>query len=400
MITRALSVTEVNRFIKTLLDSNSVLKKLMIEGEISNLKFHSSGHLYFSLKDTQSRISCVMFRSSAQAMKFVPEEGMKVTVKGNLSVFEKSGQVQVYVRSMEPQGIGALYQAFEQLKRKIEARGWMDEALKKPIPETVETVGIVTSPTGAAIRDMISVIRRRHPGIKILLYPALVQGEGAAESIVSGIKAINQRPDVDVMIIGRGGGSMEDLWAFNEEIVSEAIYSSEIPIISAVGHETDITLSDFVADLRAPTPSAAGELVAADQSVLKQHLEDLKFRLEQAMLYSVNGQRQKMALLENRIRRSSPESKLSEEQMVLDLLQDRLQRKVLADIEAHRNRLALLKKRIEILNPEHVLKRGYALVRMRSGEVITSAKEAVEHETVRLKFTDGEVLAMIVKEDR
>ncbi|MDO4288066.1 MAG: exodeoxyribonuclease VII large subunit [Eubacterium sp.] len=400
MITRALSVTEVNHFIKTMLDGNSVLKKLLVEGEISNLKFHSSGHLYFSLKDAQSRIACVMFRSSAQTLKFRPEEGMKVIIRGSVSVFERNGQYQVYARSMEPQGIGALYQAFEQLKKQYEALGWTDPSLKRPMPEAVEVVGIVTSPTGAAIRDMISVIRRRNPGIKIILRPALVQGEGAAQDIAAGIEALNARDDVDVIIAGRGGGSMEDLWAFNEAVVCEAIHASRVPVVSAVGHETDFTIADFVADFRAPTPSVAGELVAEDQTVLRERLAGLIWQMRRGMTAAIEALEGRLSALTLRLDHASPETAICEERLALDLLQDRIQRAALGEVTAYKNRLALLEKRLEILNPEHVLKRGYALARLEAGGLLTSAAAAREQDRIRLKFYDGEVSAAIIKEDR
>ena len=399
MITRALSVTEVNHFIKTMLDANSVLKKLLLEGEVSNLKFHSSGHLYFSLKDAQSRIACVMFRSNAQTLKFRPEEGMRVTVRGSVSVFERGGQYQVYVKAMEPQGLGALYQAFEQLKRKYEALGWTDPEAKRPMPDVVETVGIVTSPTGAAIRDMISVIRRRNPGIKIILRPALVQGETAAADIAAGIAELSARPGIDVIIAGRGGGSMEDLWAFNEAAVCEAIHQSKVPVVSAVGHETDFTIADFVADFRAPTPSVAGELVAEDQSVVRERLAALELQINRGMTARIQAYRQTLAALTLRLNHSSPENAVCEERMALDLAQDKLLRGMLKILEDHRRRVDLAEKRLEILNPDNVLKRGYALARMESGALLTSATQARAQERLRLKFYDGEVVAAIVRED-
>ncbi|WP_195269169.1 exodeoxyribonuclease VII large subunit [Eubacterium sp. 1001713B170207_170306_E7] len=399
MITRALSVTEVNHFIKTMLDGNSVLKNLMVEGEISNLKFHSSGHVYFSLKDSQSRIACVMFRNHVQNLKFRPEEGMKITIKGGISVFERNGQYQIYVRSMEPQGVGALYKAFEQLKAKYEALGWLDASQKKPLPEYIHRVGIVTSPTGAAVRDMISVIRRRNPQIHIVIYPTLVQGDGAAEGIARGIETFNHLGSVDVIIIGRGGGSMEDLWAFNEEMVGEAVHASQISIISAVGHETDFTIADFVADLRAPTPSVAGELVAENLLEWAGALTQLESRLLRAMNRHIESSRASLAQAAARLLRSGPESQVADTRLYLDALQDRLQRSMRLEIERQRGKLESAALRLDALNPANVLKRGYVLAEDKDGRLVRSASGAEAAGTMRLKFHDGEVIVSVIKEE-
>ncbi|MEF9917761.1 MAG: exodeoxyribonuclease VII large subunit [Eubacterium sp.] len=399
MINRALSVTEVNHFIKTMLDTNSVLKNIMIEGEISNLKIHSSGHIYFSLKDQQSRIACVMFKNNVQNLKFKPEEGMNIVIKGSISVFERSGQYQIYVRSMEPQGIGALYQAFEQLKAKLENLGWFLSEKKQELPDFVKSVGIVTSPTGAAIRDMISVIQRRNPQIHIVIYPTLVQGDGSAEGIVKGIRAFNNLENVDVIIIGRGGGSMEDLWAFNEEIVSAAIHHSLIPIISAVGHETDFTIADFVADLRAPTPSVAGELVSDNLTEWSESILRLKIRLFDAIKKKVQFNRIELESLLSRLTRNSPENQALDLRLYLDNLQDHIQRKFSIQVEKKCDKIANLEKRLEILNPENVLKRGFIVAKDNKGKLIHSAKEALEMKTITLKFQDGEMIVRVVKEE-
>lgn len=398
MITRALSVTEVNHFIKTILDSNSVLKNLMIEGEISNLKFHSSGHLYFSLKDGQSRIACVMFRNSVQNLKFRPEDGMNITIKGNVSVFERSGQYQIYVRSMEPQGLGALYKAFEQLKAKFSDLGWLDPEQKKELPEYISRVGIITSPTGAAIRDMISVIRRRNPQIHITIYPTQVQGEGAAEGIAKGIETFNNLDNADVIIIGRGGGSMEDLWAFNEEVVGTAIHHSRLPVISAVGHETDFTIADFVADLRAPTPSVAGELVADNLLAWAESLAMQKIRMLKAMNHNIEATSRALGLATNRILKNNPESQISETRLYIDSIQERMQRSVLLKAERYREQITSLGKQIEALNPESILERGYLLAKDDKGALVRSAKRALEAQTMTLKFKDGEIRVSVIKE--
>ncbi len=398
MITRALSVTEVNHFIKTMLDGNSVLKNLMVEGEIFNLKFHSSGHVYFSLKDSQSRIACVMFRNNVQNLKFRPEEGMKITIKGGISVFERNGQYQIYVRSMEPQGVGALYKAFEQLKEKYQALGWLDTEQKKPLPEYIRRVGIVTSPTGAAIRDMISVVRRRNPQIHIVIYGALVQGDGAAEEIARGIETFNRLGNADVIIIGRGGGSMEDLWAFNEEIVGEAIHASQLPVISAVGHETDFTIADFVADMRAPTPSVAGELVAENLLEWAGTLTQLKSRLLKAMNRHIEKNRMALTQAAARLLRSGPENQVADMRLYLDALQDRMLRGMRFEIERQRSRVESVSRRLDALNPLGVLKRGYVLAEDKSGGLVRSAAEAEAAGTMKLKFHDGEVIVSVIKE--
>ena len=254
------TVSQINGYIKRLIDSDVFLSGLHIEGEISNFKLHSSGHLYFSLKDKTGSIDCVMFRSAAQYLEFMPKNGDAVLVGGRVSLYEKTGKYQVYVDYMQPAGLGALHAEFEKLKQKLAAEGLFDEKFKKPIPEYPKTVALVTSPTGAAVRDMIDVSRRRNPSIKLVIVPVLVQGENAAADIAKGIELVNEWGGADTIIVGRGGGSMEDLWAFNEEIVARAIFKSEIPVISAVGHEVDFTIADFAADFRAPTPSAAAEL--------------------------------------------------------------------------------------------------------------------------------------------
>lgn len=253
----ALTVTELNQYVKDLLDLNPPLTDIYIKGEISNLKAHSSGHLYFTMKDEQSALKCVMFRSSAAGLSFTPENGMKITAHGRISAFVRDGAYQLYCDSMEPDGVGSLYIAFEQLKKKLQSEGLFSEERKKPIPKIPSRVGVVTSPTGAAVRDIINVCKRRFPYAHVIVYPALVQGDGAVESVAAGIDYFNRVGGADVLIVGRGGGSIEDLWAFNSEVVARAVAKSSIPVISAVGHETDFTICDFVADKRAPTPSAA-----------------------------------------------------------------------------------------------------------------------------------------------
>ena len=281
--TKIFTVKEINHYIKNILDNDVILSNLYIKGEISNYKLHSSGHAYFTLKDHDSKMKCVMFKGSAGKLKFMPEDGMAVVIQGYLSVYERDGNYQLYATDMIPEGIGALYKAYEQLKVKLAALGYFEEATKKPLPFLPKTVGIVTSGTGAAVRDIISIIRRRNTMVNIILYPVQVQGEGAAKEIAQGIEYFNIHNNADVIIIGRGGGSIEELWAFNEEVTANAIVHSKIPIVSAVGHETDFTIADFVADLRAATPSAAAELVVLDKQALAARLNQSQYMLNNSM---------------------------------------------------------------------------------------------------------------------
>lgn len=398
MITRALSVSEVNRFVKTLLDNNAVLKNMMIEGEISNFKVHSSGHLYFSLKDETATIACVMFSSDARQLKFRPENGMRVLIKGRIAVYERGGRYQVYVRAITPAGIGELYQAFEELKATYRRQGWFDEKIKKPIPQWIDSVGIVTSPTGAAIHDMVSVIRRRNPGIRITLYPALVQGEAAAATIAEGIQAFNRRDDIDVIIVGRGGGSMEDLWAFNEAPVAEAIHASTLPVIAAVGHETDFTIADFVADLRAPTPSVAAEAVSLDMAAVRDNVVGLQQRLTRAVEERLFHARNALEQGQRLLKAGRPEMLSRDCRLHLDALSDRMTGQMTLQIKKARNDTAVLTERLMLLNPENALARGFALAEDAKGRLIRSRSQAEEKETFTLRFYDGSITVCVVKE--
>ena len=297
---RIFSVKEITRYIRMKLESDGLLADVWLRGEISNFTHHTSGHMYFTLKDEASRIKCVMFAAHNRRLPFTPRDGTKVIARGSVTVYERDGNYQFYVTQMQPDGIGSLYLAFEQLKRKLEAEGLFDPARKRPLPRFPRTIGVVTSPTGAAIRDILTTLGRRYPQAKVALVPVLVQGEGAAPSIVRAIELLNRLGEADVMIVGRGGGSIEELWAFNEEIVARAIAASRIPVISAVGHETDFTIADFVADLRAPTPTAAAELAVPHVLELKETLEHLKRRMRGALAAAVESRRQRL----ERIRRS------------------------------------------------------------------------------------------------
>ncbi|MBQ4160836.1 MAG: exodeoxyribonuclease VII large subunit, partial [Clostridia bacterium] len=303
-----LTVSELNARMKYIIDSVPAFANIWIKGEISNFKLHFSGHIYMTLKDDGGVLRAVMFKGSAQKLAFVPENGMKVLARGRISVYERDGGYQLYVEEMQPDGLGALHLAFEQLKKRLEEEGLFDQKHKKPIPKFPNTVGVVTAATGAAVRDIINVISRRYPKAKVLLYPALVQGEGAAEDVSRGIAYFNENKCADVLIVGRGGGSIEDLWAFNEEITARAIFASEIPIVSAVGHEVDFTIADFVADLRAPTPSAAAELVVPSALEVKERVSVLVLRA----LNGMRGKLQSKRLMLARYKLPSPEGKIAD----------------------------------------------------------------------------------------
>lgn len=395
MIKRQLSVTEVNRFVKTLIATNSVLKSLEIKGEVSNFKRQASGHLYFSLKDVGARIGCVMFRSDAVHLDFEPEDGMHVVCKGRVDVFEQAGQYQIYVRTMQPAGIGDLYRGLETLKRTLETLGYFDASAKKKIPETIEAVGVVTSPTGAAIHDIIFVCHRRDPHLEIILAPAQVQGTEAGASIASAIHQLDQLDSIDVIIVGRGGGSMEDLWAFNERIVADAIYKAKTPIISAVGHETDFTIADFVADLRVPTPSAAAEMLTWDQQAVWHQLNGLQGILQQEIQQVIANHREAVDLIARLLLAHNPEAMIDSQRMVIDYFQERL-------VQGGRQQLAQLHRaldnyRIKLVafDPRHALKRGFAWVHTESGELVRSVDHAKTAGNLRLSFADGDVKAKV-----
>ena len=398
---RILSVSEVNQFLKTLLESNSILRNLMIQGELSNVKRAASGHLYFSLKDPASKIDCVMFKNAAQGIKFVPKEGMKVTLRGSLGVYPPSGQYQITVRSMEPQGQGDLYQAYLALKEELEGKGYFAKEKKKKLPATVSRVGLVTSPTGAAVEDMISIIKRRNPLMDIVLYPSLVQGEAAAKNIIAGIRAFNDLKSVDVIIIGRGGGSIEDLWAFNDESLAKVIFDSELPIVSAVGHEIDFTIADFVADLRAPTPSGAAELVAEETLGFIHRLEQVKNRLIQAMTRQISNNREALFRLRKELLRFRPQERVEEIRLNLDVRQESLLRSIKGMIKENRQQLKHLEARLEAINPVNVLNRGYVLVTGENGTPVGSVGGLNPGQHIKLRFKDGEadVLIETIKEN-
>jgi exodeoxyribonuclease VII large subunit len=389
MSRRDYSVTEITRYIKMRLESDGFLKRVGVNGEISNFKKHSSGHLYFSLKDDNSVIRCVMFKSDAIKNKFEPEEGMSVLIIGSVSVYEKTGAYQIYVRQMEPKGIGTLYRAYEQLKAKLEALGWFAEENKKTIPYFPEHIGIITSQTGSAIKDITSIISRRFPGVKMSLYPVLVQGENAKYGIAEALKYLDEKPEVDVIILGRGGGSIEDLWAFNEEMVAQAVFSSDTPVISAVGHETDFTICDFVADLRAATPSAAAELVVPDRRELLISLSQYEKQINIIINSKKEKETEKIIQLKSRLYQKSPQIIVNRKGEDLDYFRMEMQKVMVRKTEKKGNELIHIRERLQALGHQNVLHRGYVIARKQSGQVVRKSEEVQKDEIINLLFCDG-----------
>ena len=396
-----LTVFELNEYIRMLLEGNPLLRSVWVKGEISNFTGHRSGHLYFSVKDEESVIRAVMFRNYAASLGFLPEEGMKVLIHGRVTLYGKTGQYQINVDAMQPDGVGALYLAFEQLKRKLDREGLFDPSRKKPLPKFPRRIGIITSPTGAAVRDMMQIAGRRFPLAELILYPSLVQGSGAPAQLISGLRYFDaarraQTEDsVDLIIIGRGGGSIEDLWAFNHEELARTVAASEIPVISAVGHETDFTICDFVADQRAPTPSAAAELALPDADTLMRQIGNLNQHL-QTLVYTVLD-RNRMRLNELSVSSglSRPSHTIDEKRIELDRLSERLDSAVLYGLEADKNDIRRIAERLSALNPLGVLSRGYCAVSDDSGKIYTRAEALKENDRVLLRFSDGTRSAVI-----
>lgn len=394
MALQPVSVTQLTGYIKLLLDRDEILSQTCVRGELSNYKIHSSGHHYFTLKDEGAVISCVLFRSDAMRLRFRPESGMKVILIGRVSLFPRSGQYQLYVSHMQPDGAGDLAVAFEQLKQKLQAQGLFDAAHKKPLPRYPERVALVTSPTGAAVRDMIRILGRRWPLASVLVCPVRVQGEGAAEEIAAMLELVDAAGLADVIITGRGGGSLEDLWAFNEEIVARAIYRCKTPVISAVGHEPDVTIADFAADVRAATPSNGAELAVCDRTELRALLEQQARRMEKAQERRLELLRQRLRRLSERPVLRSPEGSLQQKELLLELLRQRLERAAAAAVEKRQRQFAALSGRLDALSPLKVLARGYA-VATRQEQVLHSVAQLSPGEEIRLRLSDGTALCAV-----
>lgn len=390
-----LSVTEVTRRIKSVLETD--FSSVCIQGEISNCKRHTSGHLYFTLKDEMSQISGVMWRSRAASLQFVPQDGMKVVVRGRVSVYEMRGTYQVDATSIQPVGAGELQMAFERLKEKLAAEGLFSADRKREIPSYPSRIGIVTSRTGAAIRDIMNVISRRFPCVEIFLMDVRVQGAGAAEEIARAIREFNEFGKVDVLIVGRGGGSLEDLWCFNEEQVARAIFASNIPVVSAVGHETDFTIADFVADLRSPTPSAAAEVIVPDRGEIVGNLSQFYYTAERCMTGRLRSEKLQVLHLTRSYAFNRPVDLLRQHSQYLDELRRTLHKNLLHQHAMVREACSALGSRLSALNPSSILQRGYAIVR-REGSVISAAKDLRVLDPVRITFHDGDVAAT-VRED-
>lgn len=383
-----LTVSQLTGQVKRLLESN--LPRLWVQGEVSNFTAHSSGHLYFTLKDAGSQLRCVMFRGAAQTLRVFPQDGMQVLAQGDVTVFERAGQYQLNVQQLQPAGQGELALALERLKRKLEAEGLFDQARKRPIPAFPQSIGIVTSPTGAAIRDIVKVARRRWPGIELILRPVPVQGAGAAEEIAQAIGEFNDYGLVDVMIVGRGGGSIEDLWAFNEEAVARAIAGSRIPVISAVGHEVDFTISDFAADLRAPTPSAAAELAVPSRDEVQCKLDDSRERLALALKGMVETYRSRIGSLRRSHGMNIMRSMVDQRRQLLDSLAARANGGLLRSLQAASFRVSRLGALLEALDPKAVLGRGYSICFNLKGRAVRSAGQLAKGERVRARFHTGQ----------
>lgn len=391
-----IKVSELNNYIKSVIDNDERLNTVYIRGELSNFKRHYTGHLYFTLKDETSLIKCIMFKSYTTYLNFEPKDGMSVVILGTVSVFERDGVYQIYAKGMEPDGMGALYTAYEQLKEKLSLEGLFNEKYKKPIPVLPKAIGVVTSKTGAVIRDIINVTTRRFPNVNIKLYPSAVQGEGAAETIVKGIEFFNREKNVDTIIIGRGGGSLEDLWPFNEEITARAIFASELPIISAVGHETDFTIADFVADLRAPTPSAAGELAVPDINEVKWKIQNINGRLSNALKKKSDNLKIKLDSLKNAKVLKEPLEIVHRKMLDTDKYIKDLEKVFSLKIKDNHIKLATQMGRLENLSPLKTLMRGYSVVENLEGKVINSVEQLTTGDVISIRLTDGSRNAKIM----
>ena len=397
-MSKAWSVGEVNRYISNMFGQDFLLRNIAVQGEVSNCKYHTSGHIYFSLKDETGAIACVMFAGQRKGLAFRMKDGDNVIVSGSVSVYERDGRYQLYARQITLVGAGLLYEKYLALKQELEEMGMFAPQYKQPIPRVVRRLGVVTAPTGAAVQDIRNIALRRNPYVQIILYPALVQGEGAKESIVKGIQTLD-KAGVDVMIVGRGGGSIEDLWAFNEECVARAVFECETPVISAVGHETDTTIIDYVADLRAPTPSAAAELAVMDVASFDQQLMQYRNRLDRDMMNVLQNKRQQLAQLKLRVTASSPENQLLQKKQYLDELSNRLQYRMQEKYTASRNRLELFIEKLNGLSPLRRLSRGYAYVEDDKGSCLTSVSQVKAGDSVKIHVTDGYIRALVQEKE-
>lgn len=390
------TVGQLNAYIKNMFTQDYLLQGLFVKGEVSNCKYHSSGHIYFTLKDPKGTINCVMFAGNRSGLCFRLAEGQQVVVGGMVDVYERDGKYQLYAKQIVLDGAGLLYEKFEQLKRELAELGMFAPEYKQPIPKYIKTLGVVTADTGAAVRDIIQIATRRNPYVQIILYPAIVQGEAAAESIVKGIRALEQRK-VDVMIVGRGGGSIEDLWAFNERIVAQAVFDCSVPIISAVGHETDTTIIDHVSDLRAPTPSAAAELAVTDIREIMGDIAGYQDTLLKFMQRRIQLEREEIRHYETRLKYLSPASRLREKRMLSMQLEERLQERMKAVLDRKHHELALYIERIKGLSPLEKLNSGFSYVENAEGENIRSVNQTEVGQKLTIRVKDGSIGATVTE---
>ncbi len=393
------SVTQVNFYIRNMFTQDFMLQSIRVRGEISNCKYHSSGHIYFTLKDAKAAIACVMFAGSRSGLAFRLQEGQQVVVDGGMDVYERDGKYQLYARAITRDGTGQLYERFEQLKRELAELGMFAEEYKRPIPEIIRTLGVVTAPTGAAVRDIIQIASRRNPYVQMILYPAIVQGDQAVASIINGIHALTAF-SVDVIIVGRGGGSIEDLWAFNEREVAQAIFDCPVPIISAVGHETDTTIADFAADLRAPTPSAAAELAVCEFSRLEEKMEEYATALYRGMMGRCDRYRRRAEMLGALLRGGSPAGRLKQNRMYLMRLEERLQASMRRQLDGKRHILALYTEKLRGLSPLDKLSQGFSWVTDEHGRGIRDVDQTREGQLLVIHMKNGIVHARVEGKDR
>ena len=391
-----ITVTDLNRYIKTKVDNDEYLNNVLVKGEISNFKHHYTGHMYFTLKDENSLIKCIMFKTYTPNLKFVPKDGMKVMILGTVSVFERDGVYQIYCKAMQEDGMGSLYTAYEELKNKLEKQGLFDKSFKKPIPKFPKCIGVLSASTGSVIRDIINVSTRRNPNCYIKLLPVPVQGKGAGDKIAEAIKIMNEHKLADAIILARGGGSLEDLWPFNEEVVAHAIFESELPIISAVGHETDFTIADFVADLRAPTPSAAAELAVPNVTELLLDLEKYNNRFK-------NSLKKKIELMHLRYEKcmtnrvfKEPLQKINERYISIDMLVKQIQNLINSKVKDNRTRMVELITKLDTLSPLKTLARGYSLTTDSDGNILKSVTQVHKNDELVLRFQDGNANVKVI----
>jgi exodeoxyribonuclease VII large subunit len=400
MYVKTLTVSELSTYIKKIIDSDFILSNTNVKGEISNFKIHSSGHVYFSLKDDFGKINCIMFKNKFENIKFLPENGMSVVIKGKVSVYQKDGSYQLYCNDIELEGAGKLSAAFENLKKKLEAKGLFDVSAKKVIPKHSRRIGVVTSPTGAAIRDIINVSKRRNNKVNILIYPALVQGPNAPNDIIKGIEYLNTVKDVDVILIARGGGSIEELWSFNDEALAKAIFKSKKPIVTAVGHETDFTMVDYVSDLRAPTPSAGAELLTLDLNEVNSKIDSYRENLKKLVKNNINNEKSKLFNYKKSLEYNSPVVLITNAYKQLDNLNDTLNVSVRNRLKLEEQKLSKINALLNAHNPLNVLNRGYAIIKDEDNNLITHIGELSTKNNINITLKDGNANFNIINTEK